>query len=564
MRWLPLLALLLSWQVWPILAQSNPGAPRPNILIILADDMGFSDIGCYGSEIATPNIDRLAASGLRFTQFYNNARCSPTRASLISGLYPHQAGAGVLDGDLGFPGYHGHLTDHTVTIAEVLRGAGYHTFMTGKWHLGTRAPWRPLDRGFENYYGILVGVDHYFHPGGLFDEQTKVTSFPEGFYLTDAIGQRAVRYIDEAAAQHRDQPFFGYIAFTSPHWPLHAPAEDIARYRGKYMCGWDVIRQQRLDKMKQLGIVPPDTKLSPHSPAYPGFGQGPPDTNDPTPAWDSLDDDRKRDMDLRMAVYAAQIDRMDQNVGRILAALEKDKLLDNTLILFLSDNGGCGEESIFGFDGGPFWLRQHKRKAGQPITKGTIGAADSYSSYGMCWANASNTPFRMYKHFVHEGGIATPLIAHWPAGIPSRGEIRTDVIGHVIDLLPTCADVAGATYPKQRNGQDVLPPEGESFLPALQGKPLSRQRPLFWEHEGNRAVRDGNWKLVSRYGHPWELYDLSTDRAELNDVAAKEPSRVQTMSQQYENWAKRCGVLPFEKVAPRIEKPRASSTTQHS
>jgi arylsulfatase A-like enzyme len=551
-------------QLRPAYAQTNRPAPRPNILIILADDMGYSDIGCYGGEITTPNIDRLAANGLRFTQFYNNARCSPTRASLMTGLYPHQAGAGVLDGDLGLPGYRGHLVDHTVTIAEVLRGAGYHTFMSGKWHLGTRAPWRPLDRGFEQFYGILVGVDHYFHPGGLFDEQTKVSSFPPDFYLTDAIGQRAVRYIDEHAAQKREQPFFGYVAFTSPHWPLHAPAADIERYRGKYMCGWDVIREQRLARMKQLGIVTADTRLSARSPAYPGFGQGPTDTDEQTPAWNSLDEARQRDMDLRMAVYAAQIDRMDQNIGRIVAALEKDKLLDSTLILFLSDNGGCGEEGTFGFDGGPFWLQQRKRSAGQPIIKGAIGAADSYSSYGMCWANASNTPFRMYKHFVHEGGIATPLIAHWPAGMKSRGEIRTDVVGHVVDLLATCADVAGATYPPQRDGHDVLPTEGESFRAALEGKPLSRQRPLFWEHEGNRAVRDGKWKLVSRYGHPWELYDLSTDRAELNDVALKEPSRVQTMSQQYDAWAQRCGVLPFEQVAPRIEKPKPSGTTKRS
>jgi arylsulfatase len=564
MRWHLLLTAALLLHVWTIFAQSNPAPPRPNILIILADDMGFSDIGCYGGEIATPNIDRLAGNGVRFTQFYNNARCSPTRASSITGLYPHQAGTAVLDGDLGLPGYRGHLAEHTITIAEVLRGAAYHTFMTGKWHLGQRPPWRPLDRGFDRFYGTLVGVDHYFHPGGLFDEQTKVTSFPDDFYVTDAIAKRAIRYIDEHATQRGDQPFFGYVAFTSPHWPLHAPAADIERYRGRYMCGWDAIREQRLARMKQLGIVPRGTPLSPRSAAYPGFGQGPADTDEPTPAWDSLDEERQRDMDLRMAVYAAQIDRMDQNIGRIVAALEKHKLLENTLILFLSDNGGCGEEGNFGFDGGPFWFQQRKRAAGQPIVKGTIGTADSYSAYGMCWANASNTPFRMYKHFVHEGGIATPLIAHWPEGIKSRGEIRTDVVGHVIDLLPTCADVAGAAYPKQRAGHDVLPAEGESLRSALQSKALSRERPLFWEHEGNRAVRDGNWKLVSRYGHPWELYDLSVDRAELNDLAAIDPSRVQTMSQQYDAWAKRCGVLPFEQIAPRIEKPKPSSATKRS
>jgi arylsulfatase len=528
-------------------ARSTWGA-RPNILVILADDMGYSDIGCYGGEIATPHLNKLASNGVRFTQFYNNARCSPSRAALLTGLHPHQAGAGWLDADWKHRGYRGHLVDECVTIAHVLRDAGYHAFMTGKWHLGRTSALEPVARGgFERFFGVRGGVASAFAPAGLYENDQAIEKVPDNFYFTDAIADKTIEYVRDSLRNEPSKPFFGYVAFTAPHWPLHAKPADIERYRGTYTRGWDVLRDERLARMKQLDIVPESTPLSPLSPAYPGHGQGTPETDEPTPAWDSLTDEQKRDMDLRMAVYAAMVDSMDQNIGRIVQALAEANVLEDTLILFLSDNGGCGEETNFGFDGGPYWMRRAKEKRGEPIVKGTIGAADSYSAYGMCWANASNTPLRLYKHFVHEGGIATPLIAHWPRGFQARGTISNEV-GHVIDVMATCVDVAAATYPKQRDGRTILPTEGVSIRPAFEGKPLDRPSPLFWEHEGNRAVRDGNWKLVSRHGKPWELYDVPADRAEMNDLASQHPERVREMSERYHVWAARAHVLPWEQL----------------
>jgi arylsulfatase len=543
----PLILLLLACLDILLTAAAASAAQKPNILVILADDMGYSDIGSYGGEIATPHLDRLSAGGVRFTQFYNNARCSPTRAALLTGLHPQQAGVGWLDADWNHRGYRGHIVDECVTLPTVLRDAGYHTFMTGKWHLGRAPQHGPLASGFDRFYGIRSGITHFFEPKDLVENGKSVSPLPEDFYLTHAIGDQTIRYLREHCEKSPKQPFFGYVAFTAPHWPLHAPAAAIERYRGKYFIGWDALREKRLARMKQLGIVPETTPLSPRSPAYPGHGQGTPPTEQPTPAWDSLTDEQKRDMDLRMAVYAAMVDTMDQNIGRIITAMEETGTLENTLILFLSDNGGCGEETIFGFDGGTHYMRAAKKKRGEPITKGTIGAPDSYSAYGMCWANVSNTPFRMYKHFTHEGGIATPLIAHWPAGIAARGAISGEP-GHVIDIMATCLDVAGATSPKQRDGRAVLPIEGVSLAPAFAQQPLRRPTPLFWEHEGNRAVRDGQWKLVSRYGHPWELFDISSDRAELNDLASQHPERVREMAARYDAWAPRAHVVPWEQL----------------
>ena len=525
---------------------ADANGPRPNILVILADDMGYSDLGCYGSEIATPNLDRLAANSVRFTQFYNNARCSPSRAALLTGVHPQQAGVGWLDADWKRRGYRGHLVDECVTIAQVLGDAGYHTFMTGKWHLGKAKKLDPITRGgFDRFYGIRSGVTHFFNPDDLFENDRPIKEIPDDFYITDAIGDRTIGYIRDHVKNNPEKSFFGYVAFTAPHWPLHALPEDIKRYRGKYLHGWDTVRAVRLARMKQLGIVPKSTALPPRSPAWPGHGQGTPETDEPTPAWDSLTDEQKIDMDLRMAVYAAMIESMDRNVGRIVDALAEAKALDHTLILFMSDNGGCGEETIWGFDGGPLWMRNAKQKRGEPIAKGTIGAADSYSAYGMCWANASNTPLRLYKHFTHEGGIASPMISHWPRGFEARGTISSEV-GHVIDVMATCVDVGGAAYPKQRGGREILPMEGVSLRPALSGKPLARPSPLFWEHEGNRAVRDGQWKLVSRFGRPWELYDMTNDRSELHDYASEQPDRVRDMSAAYDAWAARAHVTPWD------------------
>ena len=543
LRWLALLVLLCC-------CTTAPAAERPNILLILADDLGYSDIGVYGGEINTPSLDRLGARGMRFRQFYNNARCCPTRAALLTGVYPHQAGVGAMGADWKIRGYRGRLVEEVVTIPEVLRAAGYHTFMTGKWHLSkTNDEHGPNGRGFQRFYGILDGMASFFRPEGLMEDGAVVKDLPADFYFTDAIADKTIQYVNEHLDANAGQPFFGYVAFTAPHWPLHARPDDVARYRGKYKMGWDQLRAMRLTQMKNISLLPPDAQLSPRSPAYSGHGQGVPETDDPTPAWDSLTPEQQDDMDLRMAVYAAMVEAMDRNIGRIVGTLDQRKRLDNTLILFMSDNGACAEETIFGFDGGPFWMRRRKREAGQEIVKGTIGAADSYSAYGMCWANAGNTPFRMYKHFTHEGGIISPMIAHWPKVIGNTGGLR-DEPGHVIDVMATCVDVAGATFPKQHKGVDVVPMEGVSLAPMFRGQPLIRPHPLFWEHEGNKAVRDGNWKLVQRFGKPWELFDMSRDPVELSDLAASETERVKEMAAKYDAWALRASVVPFEQLPP--------------
>jgi arylsulfatase A-like enzyme len=502
------------------LALSSPAgaaekAPRPNILLIMADDMGFSDLGCYGSEIATPNLDRLAAGGLRFTQFYNTARCCPTRAALLTGLYSHQAGVGHMVEDRRLPGYGGRLNDRCVTIAQVLKPAGYRTYMCGKWHVGEARPNWPVDRGFERSYSLVSGGTNYFRLDQnriLVRDDQRITP-PEKWYITDALGDNAVEFLQ--GHKGSDKPFFLYLAFTAPHWPLHAPPEEIARYRGKYKGGWDELRAKRHAREKELGIVDPRWPITPR--------------DETVPAWTEAKE--KDDLDLRMAVYAAQIDRLDQNVGKVLAKLKEIGAEDNTLVFFLSDNGGCAEII----------------ERGKPGAE--IGTADSFSSYGVGWANASNTPFRLYKHWVHEGGIATPLIVSWPAVI--KKSALTPQPGHVIDLMATCLDVAGAEYPKTFGGKDVTPLEGKSLRPIFEGKTRPGHEAIFWEHEGNRAVRQGKWKLVARHKADWELYDLEADRTELTNLAAKNPEKVKEMAGLYDAWAKRGGVEPWEEVQKR-------------
>jgi arylsulfatase len=493
-------------------------AKRPNIVIIMADDMGFSDIGCYGSEIATPNLDRLAAHGVRFTQFYNTARCCPTRSSLLTGLYSHQAGIGHMVEDRGHPAYQGYLNDRCATIAEALAPAGYRNLMAGKWHVGSEHPNWPVDRGFHRYYGIVNGGSNYFRltPGRrLALDNSPCTPPGENFYLTDAFTDYALKFMDEAAS--RQDPFFLYLAYTAPHWPLHALPSDIAKYRGNYRMGWDELRLRRHRRMIEMGIVDKRWPLTPRDPQ--------------SPAWGNVPD---QDMfDLRMAVYAAQIDRMDQNIGRVLETLREKRIEDNTLVLFLSDNGGCAEEVNRGAPGA------------------LPGTPDSFTSYGRPWANASNTPFRLYKHWVHEGGISTPLIARWPAVIKRHGTL-TPQPGHVIDLMATCLDVAGAQYPG-----NVTPLEGKSLVPVFQGKRRKPHDAIFWEHEGNRAVRQGKWKLVSRHPDAWELYDLEADRTEMNDLSKRHPGKVNDLRARYDAWAARCSVQPWDKIRKRrAEAPR--------
>lgn len=516
----------------------SPAAGKPNIVVILADDLGFSDIGCYGGEIRTPNLDALARGGVRFTQFYNTARCCPTRASLLTGLYPHQAGVGhMVDNPKPFPGYTGDLNRNSVTIAEVLKGAGYRTLMSGKWHVtpvtGSQHNW-PRQRGFDRYYGIIHGAANYFDPVTLTEDNAPAER-ESGFYFTDAITDRAVRYIEEASAAH--EPFFLYTAYTAPHWPLHARPEDIERYRGRYRDGWDALREERRRRQIELGIIDRRWALTPR--------------DSRAPAWPEAKD--KQWQERRMEVYAAMVDRMDQGVGRILDALGRLGQDQNTLVLFLADNGGCAEE--LGPKAGGLHVPKRTHD-GRPVRVGNLpglmpGPEDTYQSYGIRWANASNTPFRLYKHWVHEGGIASPLIAWWP------GKTRAGAIvhgpAHLIDVMSTCVDVAGAQYPREYRGRPITPAEGISLRPAFGGGRLKRRNPLFWEHEGNRAVRDGWWKLVSKFPGRWELFDMEADRTETADLAGKHPRRAERMAAEYEKWARRAQVQPWDAVqkAPR-------------
>jgi len=508
---------------------------RPNIIVVLADDMGFSDAGCYGSEISTPHINSLAQSGVRFTHFRNTARCCPSRSSLLTGLYPHQAGVGhMVNPRPALPGYQGDLNRNCVTLAEVLREAGYQTMLSGKWHVtpnnGKKHNW-PLQRGFDRFYGIIAGAASYYQPWTLTRDNSSIE--PEGadYYLTDAIGRNAAAYIEDAA--RRPDPFFLYVGFTAPHWPLHAFESDIERYRGRYRDGWDALRAERHQRMIGMGLV--DRK----------WGITPRDAE--VPAWKDAPD--REWQQRRMEVYAAQVERLDRNVGSILEALRRSGRERDTLVLFLADNGGCAENLPAGRlnNNSPKQARD-----GRPVRPGNApsilpGGEDTFASYGIAWANASNTPFRRYKHWAHEGGIATPLIARWPGGIPGRGAI-THESGHLIDIMATCLEVSGARYPESRGGQRILPLEGRSLVPAFQGKKIARGDAFYWEHEGNRAMVDGRFKLVSRFPDRWELYDLEADRCEMRDLSGSDPARVQNMVARYERWAERCNVRPWDEV----------------
>lgn len=520
-------------------ADASRPVATPNILVILADDMGYSDLGCYGGEIATPNLDRLARGGLRFMQFYNCARCCPTRASLLTGLHPHQAGVGGMNADQGQAGWRGTIQPNSVTLAEVLRSAGYHTSMVGKWHLSVGGkPPHPTDRGFDEFYGMIGGFNSCFQEKPFYTRlpaERKPRQYQKGaFYSSDVFGDYALDFLNEA--RRAKKPFFQYLAFNAPHFPLHARAEDIARYAEVYKKGWDLVRAQRYERMIQLGLTDKRDLLPPRS-EY--IGRAGVDRQGLNPAWESLDADRRADLAQRMAIYAAMIDRMDHAVGRVIEDLELHGELNNTLILFLSDNGACAEWDPFGFDGqsGPNNILHTADQLN------TMGSPGTYHSYGSGWANACATPFRWYKHYCHEGGICTPLIVHWPKKIAARGELRQQV-GHIVDIMATCVEVSGASYPTHNGSHAVTPPEGKSLVPAFADQPLEREY-LAWEHEGNRAVRTDRWKLVAVKNRAWELYDLSTDRHELNNLAAKESERVTEMAAQWDAWARRTNVLPY-------------------
>ena len=535
------------------LASATFAAKRPNIIITMADDMGWSDIGCYGGEIDTPNLDRLAQGGVRFTQFYNTGRCCPTRATLLTGTYAHQAGIGHMMNPRNLPGYKGDLNQNVRTIAEVLKTAGYSTYMAGKWHVtpniqpdGPKYNW-PRQRGFDRFYGTIHGAGSFFDPNSLTRENTQVSPLtdkayqPKGtYYYTDAINDHAARYIRE---HDNDEPFFIYVAHTAPHWPMHALPKDIAKYKGKYDAGWDSMRHARYERQIKMGLIDPKWKMAPR--------------DKKAPKWS---DSKNKEWELRlMEVYAAMVDRLDQGMGKIVTALKETGQFDNTLILFLADNGGCAEgmgrrEGIQYKDKDPDQIKPmtkgelqpdmipRRTRDGRVVKQGTgvmTGGPDTYHGYGLAWANASNTPFREYKHWVHEGGISSPLIAHWPNGISKKrhGKLESQP-GHLIDLMATCVDLGQANYPEKVGNKKIVPLQGTSLAPAFQGKKIGRHNPIYWEHEGNRAIRDGKWKLVAKGAKgPWELYDIKADRTELNNLAKKHPKRTNRMAKQWENWA---------------------------
>lgn len=538
------LCLLVSIPLVSTYRQAWSNEKRPNVVILFADDMGFSDVGCYGSEIQTPNIDRLAKHGLRFTHFYNTGRCCPSRASILTGLYPHQADIGHMAGDLKVKGYRDRLSFNAVTLAEVLGSAGYHTMMSGKWHLGWREEGCPTARGFQQFYGTRGYVDSYY----TIVPRTEVylndkLVLPVGkkpinhlhpdqeWYTTDVYTDYALHFIDQARKKD-DKPFFLYLAFNAPHFPLHAKPEDVKQYRGKYRKGWQQFRKQRYEQLVKLGIIDDSWPLSPLD----------------VPKWDSLTSKQRDDLDFKMSLFAAIVDRLDQNIGRVVNHLKKIGELDNTLILFLSDNGGTKETGVFGIKGQTNNVDNYQQWA-------RVGGWTS--SYGQGWANLSNVPFRRYKRENHEGGISAPFIAHWPKGIKAKDALRHQP-AHLIDVMPTLVEVSGATYPKMFKGNKIQPMQGRSLVSFFDSK-KTVPRTLYWEHEGNRAIREGDWKLVGQRNQSWELYHIAKDRTELTNVIEKHLSKFSTMKAKWNTWAKSVGVLTPSEFDRARKKARTAS-----
>lgn len=535
------------------LAQSKV-AKRPNVVIILADDLGYSDIGCYGGEIQTPNIDKLAANGLRFSQFYNTARCCPSRASLLTGLYSHRAGIGNMSFDQKTPGYRGYLTENTITLAELLKTAGYNTGMVGKWHVAntvelpdrqdhlkwlnhqlykpTFAPLEqyPVSRGFDKFYGTIWGVVNFFDPFSLVNGKEVVKDIPENYYYTDALSDTACNYINEFSKSK--EPFFLYVAQTAPHWPLHALDKEIKKYEQVYRVSWDVIRQKRFEKIKRLGL------FSEQEAALPPRLRPEVQWNDnPHKDWDAY----------AMAVRAAMVDRMDQAIGRIIGKLKETGELDNTLIFFLSDNGGsCDNAQNYG----PGLDRPGETRDGEkiiyPVNKKVLpGRDNTFASTDSFWSSVANAPFRYWKMESFEGGICTPLIACWPDGLKAKKGSITAQTGHIIDFMATLKELSGADYPAKFKENSITSTQGLSLLPVLQGKQRKGHEYIFFEHVRGRAVRYGDWKLVTLGPNkPWELYNLKADRFERVNLADKNPELVKKLSDKWMEWARENSVLP--------------------
>lgn len=547
------IAVLAGWKSKPAVMPPKP--KRPNIVVILADDLGFSDLGCYGGEIKTPNLDYLAQNGIRYTQFYNTSRCCPTRASLLTGLYNHQAGIGKMTEAEKEPGYYGHITQNSVTLAEVLKTAGYHTAMTGKWHVSntivqktpqeqldwlnhrtTHETFSPLEqyptsRGFDRFFGTLWGVIDFYDPFSLVSGTKPITSVPKDYYHTDAINDTAVAYI-KAFAKTK-QPFFLYVAENAPHWPLQAAPQDIAKYKDTYKAGWDAIRQARYERMVKMGLLDPrQTKLSRR------WNDKLTWANNPDTAWDAL----------AMAVHAAMIDRMDQGIGRIINTLRATGQLDNTLIVFLSDNGASSENAA---NYGPGFDRSSETRDGRKIIYATKkeappGPQTTYSSIGPRWANVSNTPYQYWKAESWEGGVRTPMIAYWPKGITAPKGSFNSHVGHVMDFMSTVVELSGATYPTTYKGHSIPATTGLSLAPSFSGQQNKGHHTLFNEHFGARYAREGDWKIVSGSGRDstWRLFNLATDPTETVDLAAQYPDQVKHIDSLWRQWAHTHNVFP--------------------
>lgn len=498
---------------------------QPNIIVILADDLGFSDIGAFGSEIKTPNLDKLAKNGLIIKQFYNAGRCCPSRASLLTGLYPHQTGFGDMVQDKGFPAYQGYLNEHCITIGQALKEAGYSTIVSGKWHVGLVPSAWAVNRGFDDSFTLQNNGSSYFNSQPLYNDGRKIT-FLKGdkeiirtdtsTYLTQEITNFAINSLEKQ--RNEQKPFFLYVAYNAPHWPIQALPEDIAKYKGKYLQGWDKLRASRFEKLKELGIIDKNWDLS--------------NRFEKVPDWEKLSAEEKDKWDTRMAIYAAMIDRMDAGIGEILQKVKSLGEEDNTIVLFLSDNGGSADDV----------------KNWNYVTQknGTPGSVASIDSYETPWGNVSNTPFQLFKKNTHEGGIASPFIAYYPKHI--KAGTVSNRVSHVIDIFPTLLEYAGFQYPDSFQGKSLTPLEGISLKKEFEGQQSNAHEALFWEHEGSKAVRKGNWKAVAENNQPWELYNLATDRTETKNVAKSEPKLLESLIELHQQWSKKVGVEDWNKI----------------
>ncbi|MBN2295964.1 MAG: arylsulfatase [Pirellulales bacterium] len=529
-------------------AASANAAKKPNIVFILADDMGYSDLGCYGGEIATPNLDRLAANGLRFTQFYNTTRCWPTRGALLTGYYAQQIHRDALP-DLGGGG-RGVRQNWARLLPDFLKPYGYRNYHSGKWHIDGEV----LDGGFDHSLHMNNQGNFFTAKGNFLDDiPVKPAGDESGYYATTAVVDHAIGCLREHAEKYADRPFFHYVAFIAPHFPLHALPEDIARYRDKYLEGWDVMRRQRFARQQEMNLLnTPLSKLEPdvrppyHFPdALKKLGPG--EINRPLP-WSELTDEQRRFQAAKMAIHAAMVDRMDREIGRLIEQLRAMGVYDNTLIFFASDNGASAEIMV---------------RHGGHDPQAAPGSAATYLCLGPGFSSASNTPFRRHKTWVHEGGISTPLVVHWPAGIQARGELR-HTPAHIIDIVPTILDVVGIEKPTEWGDKPIPPAPGRSLAPAFHQNLTVDRNLLWWLHEGNRAIRVGDWKLVAAKNDSWELYDLSNDRAESHNLVQERPEKAKELESLWNRELKDISRLAAKTARKRSPKKRPAKSKPRS